>query len=44
MFIYDRDGVKGVRFNLLPETTTKLDTIYEKLKPSMVFKILDIRQ
>lgn len=42
MFIYDRDGVKGVRFNLLPET--KPDTIYEKLKPSMVFKILDIRQ
>lgn len=44
MFIYDRDGVKEVRFNLLPETTTKPDTIYEKLKPSMVFKILDIRQ
>lgn len=44
MFVFDRGGVRRVRFSLSPATTTKLDEIDATLKMITVFKRPDTRR
>lgn len=44
MFVFDRGGVRRVRFSLSPATTTKPDEIDATLKMITVFKRADTRR